>query len=172
MAVLQNYEGSNDDFVNVGTGQNIGQQFQLQADSTITSMSLFGGKGTVGTQPGTMKIELMSGSYTGTVIATVTTFSTTVMSDWTPTAAWYEFTFATPVAVLANTNYWVKATGVSGSTNDVFRWANDNTSPTYSLGTTWFNDAIVSANDCNFRINGTAGGASATPNLPMLGVGS
>lgn len=173
MAVLQNYEGSDNDYVNVGVSQDIGQGFQLQADANVTHVSIKGGKGTVGTQPGTMKIELLSGSYAGSVIATVSSFATTVMSDWTPTPAWYEFAFDVPVDLIANTNYWIKASGLTGSANDVFRWSSDNTTPSYTLGSTWYNGSAITGNDQNFRISGTeAGGSITKSNLMMMGLGT
>lgn len=178
--ILTNYEGSANDVENNGTTApaNCGQSFQIPADATVCGFSLYGGKGTVGTQPGTFEVEILSGAYDGgTVIATTGVLSSDLMAAWT-SPAWYKFEFTTPVALTAGVTYYLKCKQLSGSTNDVIRWAVDTTSPTYSEGTAYRNNVVLGTGtdrDRLFRIHGVEGGGGGgdTPtcnNLLMMGV--
>lgn len=158
--ILTNYEGSNDDTENNGTSSNdCGQSFEVPSESEVCAVSIFGGKGTVGTQPGTFEIEILSGSYAaGTVIATTGSINSNTMSDWTPTPAWYKFELTSNVTLDADTEYFIKCNQLTGSTNDVLRWAVDTTSPSYAEGQYYRDGSATSGSDRLFRVHGVEAG--------------
>lgn len=158
-SIQTNYEGSADDISNMGTTAPIGQSFKVPVNTTVCGFSFYGGKGTVGTQPGTFKVEIRD-AFNGTILATTGTLNSSSFADWT-SPAWYKVEFTTPVALTAGTQYYLVMTALTGSTNDCMRWALDNTSPSYADGSFWSGTGAGTANtslDCLFRIHGTTGG--------------
>lgn len=153
-SVLANYQSGGNDMENNGTDTvNEGQSFKIPNAATVCAFSWFGGKGTAGTQPGTFKIELLAGGYAGTVIATTGVLNSSIMADW-GSPAWYKFEFETPVALEADTTYYIKCTQLSGSTNDVIRWFTDSVGATYADGTAWRANVEQTGADKYFRIHG------------------
>ncbi len=161
-SIQTSYEGTFEDVANMGTGSPIAQSFQVPADCNICAVSFYGGKGTVGTQPGTFKIEIVEGSYNGTVIATTGTLNSTDFGVWT-SPAWWKVALTANVDLVAGTQYYMKMTALTGSSNDCMRWAIDTSSPSYSSGSVWSGTGSgtqSSTLDFNFRVHGTTGGAT------------
>ena len=153
MAILTNYEGSNDDYENGGSAGKRAQGFQVQSNSYLTSVSIYGSRGSL--YSGTTTITITQGTNPGgTVIGSKTINTSTLTAYGSP--AWNEITFDNTFSLTASTQYYIEM-NYTGSTNDEVRWSTDTTSPTYSYGTAWFYSASwtqVSTRDKNFRING------------------
>lgn len=169
-SILENYEGSNDDSNNNGTTSTYqGQSFQIPNNATVCGFSFYGGKGTVGTQPGTFKVEIKTGSVTGTVIATTGSVSTSGMNDYT-SPQWNKIEFTTPVDLTAGTTYYLVVTSLTGSINDVTRMYVDTTSPSYSGGQWYSGTTAYPTRDLNFRIHGVEGAAGSVSCRGMFGL--
>jgi len=164
-SILQEYDETNaNDYENWGTSGHAGQSFQIQADATICGASWYGGKGVAS---GSYKFELLSDSYaSGTVIAATGTVLTDSLSVYT-SPDWVKLEFTATVDLLADTTYFMKLTPLSGSSNDVLRWARD-TSPTYPLGILYASYGAGSGRDRIFRIHGVAGGGGGGQNSSFL----
>jgi hypothetical protein len=165
MAILTSYEGSNDDYQNQGTSAVVAQSFKLPNAATVTHVSIYGSRGN--SASGTFKIELVSGSYAGTVIATTGTLTTTSSLTAYGSPQWNELALSSSVALDAATSYWMKVTAISGSANDEVRWSTDTTSPSYADGAQWINGTEYTGRDSNFRISGSVGTPS-TGNFFLL----
>ena len=153
-SVLTSYEGSNDDSNNNGTSSPTqGQSFQITTNATICAFSFYGGRGTDGTQPGTYQVEIKSGGFYGTVLATTGSLSTSGMNLYT-SPAWNKVEFTSPIALMAATTYTIVITSLTGSTNDVTRMYLDNTSASYSGGNFIKGGVDYPTYDLNFRIHG------------------
>jgi hypothetical protein len=174
MPVLTSYDGSKDDIANMGTAGKAAQSFKIPATALVDSIDFYGGKGTVGTQPGTFKFEIVQGGFNGTVIATTATVSSSGYANWDVAPAWHNLALTVPVTLTAGVEYFLRFTAVSGSTNDCMRWVWDNTSPTYADGNIHAEPGPTSypTLDANFRINGNVlGGATSQKSSPLLMMG-
>ena len=153
MAILTNYEGSNDDYENGGSAGKRAQGFQVQSNSYLTSVSIYGSRG--GSYSGTTTITITQGTNPGgTVIGSKTINTSTLTAYGSP--AWNEITFDSVLSLTASSQYYIEMTH-TGNTNDEVRWSTDTTSPTYSYGTAWYYETSwtqSSTKDKNFRING------------------
>lgn len=158
MAILTNYEGSNNDFENIGTtsGKAIAQGFKVASNATCTSVSIYGSRGNGAT--GTFAVEVYSGVTPSSTLIKTETFNTSILTAYTGSPFWDEITFTTSFPLVVGTQYYLIIRPVTGSTGDEVRWSSDNTSPTYSDGARWsFNTGSwveVVGTDENFRING------------------
>jgi len=140
------YAGSNDNYENTGTttnGANVGQSFQIPSDASVYACAIWGSRGNAAS--GTFKIELLSGSYAGTVIATTGTLTTTSVLSAYGSPAWNAISFTAPVALSGATTYYLKLTVISGSATDEIRWSEDTTSPSYAYGTGYTNGSATSS---------------------------
>jgi hypothetical protein len=99
MPVLTSYDGSKDDIANMGTAGKVAQSFKIPATALADSIDFYGGKGTVGTQPGTFKFEIVEGGFNGTVIATTNTVSTSGYANWDVAPAWHNLALTVPVTL-------------------------------------------------------------------------
>ncbi len=133
MAIITNYEGSNDDYMNIGTAAAVAQGFQVTGDYTVTSISIFGGRGAASS--GTFLLEICSGAKDSAALTsqTVTTSTLTAFGS----AAWNEITLITPIDVVSGIQYFLRIDPQTGSASDEIRWSTDSTSPSYSNGTQW-----------------------------------
>lgn len=171
MAVLTNYEGSNDDYENGGTGGGRGQSFKLPSDSSVSSISIYGSRGNAAS--GTTRFSIHSSSMTGTELVGKTITTSTLSSYGS--AAWNEIVFDSPVNLTGGVTYYLKALSLTGSSNDELRWSTDYTSPSYSDGGSWYATSgdtgwtdYSGSRDKNFRINGTVGGGGGGTYLPKI----
>jgi len=138
------------------------QSFKVPTDTDVCAMSFYGGKGTVGTQPGTYKFEIRTAPNSGSILATTGTLSTAGMAAYT-VPAWHDLAFSAPVTLTAGTQYYLYLKALSGSTNDVIRWFLDTTG-SYTDGVFYRNASAFSGQDMNFRLFKEAGGgASGSP---------
>lgn len=159
MAVLTNYEGSNDDYENIGTSDNYrrAQAFQLALASTVTSVSFWGSKGNGAS--GTFEVRITSGASPDSTVIYTETFNTSSLSAF-GSPAWNELTLATPQNLSASTTYYLEIHPLTGSATDEVRWSRDTTSPTYSSGSNWSKSTgswvEVTGSDENFRISGSS----------------
>jgi hypothetical protein len=153
MALLTYYSGSNDDFENNGTtSATAGQSFQVDSNGTCSHVAIYGARGN--TASGTFKVELKTGSPTGTVIATTGTLTTTsTLTLFANGPMWNWLALTTPVALTTGTTYYMVATSLTGSTNDEIRWSVDNTSPSYANGTYYDGSTADSGKDRSFGIS-------------------
>lgn len=141
--ILTSYEtpssvGSGYDYENGGSNRNRGQSFEIQVNASVTKIGIQGSRGNGAS--GTTKIQLLSGSMTGTVLAekTVTTTSAFPVFDGSSpyNVDWTYFIFDTPVNLVANTKYYIKMIN-TGSGNDEVRWVTKINNLTYSYGGAW-----------------------------------
>lgn len=169
--VLEEFDNTGSSASENTGGANVykGQSFQIPNDATVCGMSWYGGRGTVGTQPSTMKIELLSGSVTGTVIASLASHSNATYPAYT-SPAWNKIEFASPVALTAGTTYYLKITALTGSTNDVFRWYVTYNSNPYSDGAAYFNSTTATNHDHDFRIHGVEGAGATSYTTGISGI--
>ena len=175
MAILTNYEGSNDDYENGGTIGHRAQSFQLSEDASVSSISIYGSRGN--SYSGTTRFAIYTGVTTGSSGTEVVgkTVNTSTLTGY-GSSAWNEITFDSPVNLVTGTTYFLKVMSLTGSSNDEVRWSTDTSSPGYASGGSWYATAgdtgwvdYSGSKDKNFRINGTAGGAPAnTTNFFML----
>lgn len=159
MAVLTNYEGSNDDYENIGTGDvyRRAQSFQLALASTVSSVSFWGSKGNGAT--GTFEIRITTGAAPDASVIYTETFNTSVLSAY-GSPAWNELTLTTPQNLSASTTYYLEIHPLTGSATDEIRWAKDTTSPSYASGACWQKNTGSwvenTSLDENFRISGSS----------------
>lgn len=139
------------------------QSFKIPNNADVCGSSFYGGKGTVGTQPGTFKIEILDG-ISGTVLTTTGSVSTSGMADYT-TPDWYKVDFTSVVALTAGVQYYMKMTSLTGSTNDVFRWFRDNAGSTYTDGVAYVGTTEQVGKDNNFRVHGVEGAPATNSNF-------
>lgn len=161
-AVVTKYEGSNDDYENSGTNGTAGQSVTPMGDCSSTGVDIYGSRGNGAT--GTFKIELKTGSVTGTVVATTGTLNTSQLTAY-GSPAWNRFDWQTPVTLAAGTTYYIVMTALSGSATDEFRWSVDTTSPAYAGGTSWNGTTQGTGRDRNFRLLGTFTGTLDKANI-------
>jgi hypothetical protein len=147
------YEGSNDDFENNGTGATAGQSFQVSSSYSITSVSIYGSRGN--SSSGTFKIEIKTGSPTGTVVATTGTLSSSTLSAYSGTPSWNQISLIGSVTLTPGITYYLVATSVTGSSNDEIRWSVDATTPSYTGGSYYSGTTADTARDRSFRISGS-----------------
>lgn len=168
MAILTNYEGSNDDLDNRGTNGGNAQGFQVPSNSTCTSITLYGSRGVGAT--GTFALQIYSGTIDGTQVKTET-FNTSVLTAYDGSPHWDEITWTASVALTAGTQYFLRIVPQTGSATDEIRSSVDTTSPSYSNGARWYLASSVwteqSGVDMNFRVNGSVD-AAATGNFFQL----
>lgn len=173
MAILTNYEGSNDDFENDGTSAYHAQGFKVPSNSTCTSVSISGSRGNASS--GTFAAEVYSGASPSDTLVKTETFNSTVLSAYDANPHWDEITFTSSFSLVAGTQYYLIIRPVTGSVNDEVRWSTDTTSPTYPDGTAWSFAGSWSQQSTrckNFRINGTtASASSAKPRRMLVGIG-
>jgi hypothetical protein len=163
MAILTNYEGSNDDYENNGTVGYHAQAFKIPSNASVESIAIFGSRGAAAS--GTFALEIYSGATPAGTLVKTETFTTTAVLSAYGSAAWNTITFATPVNLTAGVQYYAILRPLTGSTNDEYRWQTDTTSPTYADGKAWGWFAGVWTQETtrckNFRINGTVSGAKS-----------
>lgn len=171
MAVLTNYEGSNDDYENGGTSGGRCQSFKLPSNSSVSSVSFYGSRGNAAS--GNTRFSIHEGTATGTEKAGKTVSYTTLTTYGS--AAWNEITFDAPVDLVAGTTYFLKVLSLTGSGVDEIRWSTDTSAPGYGDGGAWYGTGDASyvdyssTRDKNFRINGTvSGGAVQNSNFLMF----
>lgn len=157
MAVLTNYAGSRDDYSNFGTSTTYSQSFQLTTASQVTAVQFNGSRGAGSS--GTFKMELKSGSPTGTVLATTGTLNSTVLPAYNAGGvdSLNSFTLVTPVLLAISTTYFLVVTPLTGSAADELRWNLDNTSPSYTTGNFYTASTSVPGTDTLFSIDGNPG---------------
>lgn len=171
MAVLTSYEGSNDDYENIGTGAAYprAQGFKVPSNSTCSGASIYGSQGS--TASGTFSLSIYSGADPATTLVYSETYTTTSVLSAYGSAAWNSITFATPPSLVSGTQYYLRVIALTGSAADEVRWSTDTTSPSYADGAKWtYGGATwteVTGSDENFRINGTVT-ASGPANLKSL----
>jgi hypothetical protein len=153
MGILTSYEGSNDDFENMGTGAYVGQSFQIPDNSPVVAVSIYGARGNASS--GTFKVEILSGNIaTGTVLTTTGTLtSSSALTTYAGGAQWNQFAVTT-VNLSSGTTYFLKLTALSGSANDEVRWSVDTTSPSYAGGSSYNGATANTSRDRNFRVSG------------------
>lgn len=156
MAILTSYEGSNDDFENVGTTSNVAlaQGFKVASSSSCTSISIYGSRGNGAT--GTFALEIYSGANPGSTLVKTETFNTSVLTAYDGSPHWDEITFTTPVNLVLGTQYYAIIRPITGSTSDEVRWSHDTTGASYADGKDWTKHTgswVERTNDCNFRVN-------------------
>ena len=137
---------------NRGTGGTVGQSFQIPNDATVCGVSINCGEGSGG---GTFKVELLSGSISGTVLASTGTLNTSILLA-SPSGQYEKFEFVTPVALTGGTTYWIKVTHLSGGTGNVINYVR--TSNVYADGNWFLNTTSYSQYDIAFRVHGVEGG--------------
>lgn len=158
MAILTNYEGSNDDYENGGTVAGRGQSFSVPSDSSCTSISIYGSAGAAAS--GTTRFSIHSTSMTGTELVGKTITTTTLSGYGSP--VWNEITFDSPVNLTGGVTYYLKVLSLTGSASDELRWSTDTSSPSYASGGAWYATSgdtgwvdHSGTRDKNFRVNGT-----------------
>lgn len=173
MAILTNYEGSNDDFENSGTASYHAQGFKVPSNSTCTSISVSASRGVGAT--GTFAMEIYSGAAPDSTLVKTETFNTSILTTYDASPHWDEVTFTTGVALTAGTQYYIRFRPVTGSVNDEVRWSTDTTSGTYPDGTAWVFAAAVWTQQAtrfkNFRVNGTVDVSTAQIHSTLLTLG-
>lgn len=163
MAILTNYEGSNDDFENTGTGYYCAQGFKIPSNATCTGVSIYGSRGNAGGvgASGTFSVSIYSGADPSATLVKTETFNTSVLHAYDGTPYWNDINFTTGVSLVAGTQYYLRIIPLTGSSNDEVRWSTDTTSPTYADGAFWSSNGGAwtqnTSRDKNFRINGTTG---------------
>jgi len=167
MAIITNYEGSNDDYMNFGTTHTVAQGFQVDNNYTITSISIYGSKGAASS--GTFLLEICSGTKDAASLTSQTVTTSTLSTYGSP--AWNEITLTTSINVTSGTQYFLRLAPATGSTNDEVRWSTDTTSPSYSNGTQWIltdpsSWTEYTNRDGSFRIYGVT--AASSPNFLMF----
>ena len=171
MAVLTNYEGSNNDFENIGlvTSKAVAQGFQVPSNSTCTSVSIYGSRGNGAT--GTFAAEVYSGAAPDSTLVKTETFNTSTLTVYDGSPHWEEIVFTTPFSLVAGTQYYLIIRPVTGSDVDEVRWSSDTTSPTYSYGARWTKNTgswvETTGRDKNFRVSGTVA-ATFTPRVMIF----
>lgn len=155
MAILTNYEGSNDDYENGGSNGGRGQTFKVSSNSTCTGVQIYGSKG--GASSGTTKVSILSGGFNGTELASVTVNTSTLSAYGSP--AWNTFTFDASCSLTAGVEYYLKIENPTGHFADELRWSTDSSSPSYSDGEAyyWNGSSWVTSGtrDKNFRVEGS-----------------
>lgn len=153
-AVLTSYSGSRDDYTNFGTGGQLSQSFQIQANGLIKACQINGSRGSASS--GTFKLEIRSTSPTGTVLATTGTLNSNLLPAYNAAGVdiWASFDFTTPFAGTSGVTYFLVFTAVTGHVGDELRWNVDTTSPTYSYGSLYSIITAVPGRDALFSIDG------------------
>lgn len=122
------YQGNTNDYQNGGTSGNRAVSFKVLQNVTIEKVAMYATRGNGAT--GTFKLEILSGNVQtslGTVLATTGTQNTTSLAAYgQANLAFTDFTLTTPVALTAGTEYYLKLTCLSGSSNDETRWSFSN----------------------------------------------
>jgi hypothetical protein len=153
MSVLTSYNGSRDNYSNFGTAATFGQSFKIPFDGIVTSCKIAATQG--GFAATTFKIEIRSGSTTGTVILTTGTINISLLPAYNPAdTSTTSFGFTSSATLIANTTYFLVGTVVSGHATDGMRWFLDTTSPSYTDGSFYNNGTADTAADALFSIDG------------------
>ena len=163
---IQTSQEANNTLDNRGAVNNVGQSFIIPDDATICAASFFGGKGG---SSGIFNVELRSGSYGGTVIATTSSIDSGTLSSYL-SPVWQKIEFNATVDLTAGTTYYLRFNLLSGSSNDIIRLGRN--SNVYADGQWYFNATAFSSLDLQFRIHGVAasGGTAYRRLQPFAGL--
>lgn len=152
MIVLTQYDGSVDDSWNFGTTASEAQGFQVPSATNCTGFEIRGSRGNSASGT-TFTIEVRSGaSPTSGTLVYSEQFDLTEIPAYTASPTFYSLKFATPVALAAGTQYYLRQIADGGSASDELRWSVDTTSPSYASGAQWSGATENTGRDHNFRI--------------------
>lgn len=146
-------------FTNVSTGQNFAEQFLLGQDTTLTGMDIYT-RGVSAGQSVTVRLWSDNGGIPGTLLQTLTGALDTVDTQGAgsaPSVLRAFSNFTNPIAVLANTRYWIGMSGTSSSIGQVALTAPNapGNGTLAQFNNTTFLGFSNNAGDQAFRLHGT-----------------
>lgn len=154
------YDGSKDDTNNIGTHSFSAQSFIPTSTGSIVGVQLFVSQGSLFDVSGSgLLVGVGSANVSGALIASGL-FDGQALNPFPQFLRWTFFQFANPISITSGVQYWVHLRNGSfgtGSNSDQWRWALDDTSPTYADGNYFTNPGSVgwesiTGTDANFKI--------------------